>query len=100
MKDNKYTKRTVFIFFLTFFIGSMCQAQSNQLEELGVSQEEYNEIQKHADDPLMIPITRTLTNKELNFPKKEIINNKSIFKPWIMPMLPPYNFIKEEEEQK
>ena len=99
MKDNKYTKRTLFIFFLTFFIGSMCQAQTNHLEELGVSQEEYNDIQKHINDPLKIPITRILTNKEVVFPKREIIDNNYKFKSWTIPMLPPHNIIKKEEEQ-
>jgi len=100
MKTNKHAKRTLFILFLTFFIGGMCQAQSNQLEELGVSQEEYNDIQKHADDPLMIPITRTLTNKEVIFPKQRIIDSTCIVKPWTIPLLPPHNFIKEKEDSK
>ena len=78
----------------------MCQAQPIPLEELGISQEEYNDIQKHTDDPLIIPITRTLNNKEVIFPKQEIIDSNCIVKPWVIPMLPPYNFIKEEEEQK
>ena len=78
----------------------MCQAQSNQLEELGVSQEEYNEIQKHADDPLMIPITRTLTNKKVIFTREKIIDNNCIVKPWTIPMLPPQKPIKKEEDKK
>ena len=100
MKENKYTKKTLFIFFLTFFIGSMCQAQTNHLEELGVSQEEYNDIQKHIKDPLKVPITRMLTNKEVEFPKMEIIDSNCTVKPWTIPMLPPRNIIKKEEEIK
>jgi|TARA_R110002020_G_scaffold446839_1_gene659147 hypothetical protein len=99
MKTNKNTKRTLFIIFLTFFIGGMCQAQTNYLEELGIQVEEYKDIQKHADDPLRIPITRILTNKEVVFPKMEIIDKNCIVKPWIIPML-PLNIIKKEEEEK
>jgi len=102
MNTSKYTTRTFIIILLTIFIGGMCQAQSvDPIEEFGISQEEYNEILKHADNQEMIPTTRILVKHEfLGKPNiirtKEVLDSNCIVKPWTIPMLPNY-YIKEEK---
>jgi hypothetical protein len=77
----------------------MCQAQSNVLEELGISQEEYNDMLKHEDDPLMIPSNRKLVKHKFHGNKDNVLDSNCVVKKWTIPML-PVNYIKEEEEQK
>ena len=99
METTKYTFRMVLMIILSFFIGGTFLSQSNQLEELGISQEEYNDMLKHKNDPLMITSTRKLTKYKFLGNKNTIIDSNCVVKPWIIPML-PINLIKEKEDSK
>ena len=95
MKTDKYTKRTFWIIIFTFFIGGMCSAQSVPIEELGISQKEYNDMQEHANEPVRHPSTRILTIGELFKPGTRVLDSNCIVKPWIIPMIPFEESIKE-----
>ena len=111
MKTDKYIQRSAFIILLAFLIGGFsgtCSAQVNQLsdnvipvEELGISIDEYQEIQNHIlitlpekSGPLSLLIDKVyLLNRKGGEGKEIDIKLKPI------PFLPMVDYNKKEEEK-
>ncbi len=105
MKNEYYAKRTLLIILMSFFIGTMCTAQTDQLpsskqyaiSELGWTEQEYKDYLLNKDNKPNVakatilgnmPNGTTIKHKEVEIPCKPVI--------WTMPLV-PLNIINETD---